>query len=51
MLLNPAIPAGVDTTTAATHFGALRLWEDLLGLPHLPGAATAVDLRPSLNLQ
>ena len=51
MLLNPAIPAGVDTTTAATHFGALRLWEDLLGLPHLPGAAGAVDLRPSLNLQ
>ena len=51
MLLNPAIPAGVDTTTAATHFGALRLWEDLLGLPHLPGAATAVDLRPSLNLR
>jgi hypothetical protein len=51
MLLNPAIPAGVDTTTAATHFGALRLWEDLLGLPHLPDAAGAVDLRPSLNLQ
>lgn len=50
LLLNPAIPGGVDTTTAATHLGALRLWEDLLGLPHLGGAATAVDLRPSLHL-
>ena len=50
MMLNPAIPAGVDTTTAATHLSALRLWEDLLGLPHIGGAATAVDLRPSLHL-
>jgi acid phosphatase len=50
LLLNPAIPAGVDTSTAASHLGALRLWEDLLGLPHLGSAATAVDLRPSLNL-
>jgi hypothetical protein len=50
LLLNPAIPAGVDTTTAATHLAALRLWEDVLGLPHLAGAATAVDLRPSLHL-
>ncbi len=50
LLLNPAIPAGVDTTTAATHLGALRLWEDVLGLPHLGGPAGAVDLRPSLGL-
>ena len=50
LLLNPAIPAGIDTTTDATHFGALRLWEDVLGLPHLGGAATAVDLRPAVNL-
>jgi hypothetical protein len=51
MILNPAVPAGVDTTTQATHFGALRLWEDVLGLPRLGGAANAVDLRPSLHLQ
>jgi hypothetical protein len=51
MLLNPAIPAGVDTTTAAGHLSALRLWEDLLGLPHIAGATTAIDLRPSLHLQ
>ena len=51
MILNPSVPAGVDTTTQATHFGALRLWEDMLGLPHLAGAASAVDLRPSLHLQ
>jgi hypothetical protein len=50
LLLNPAIPAGVDTSTAASHLGALRLWEDVLGLPHLGGAATAGALRPTLNL-
>lgn len=50
LLLNPAFPAGVDTSTAATHLSALRLWEDVLGLPRLGGAANAVDLRSSLQL-
>jgi hypothetical protein len=37
--------AGVKTT-AITYASTLRAWEDMLGVPHIANAATAVNMRP-----
>jgi hypothetical protein len=45
-----AITPGTTTGTAYTHYGLLRLTEDLLGLPRLGGAASSADMRADLGL-
>jgi hypothetical protein len=49
VLVNPRF-SGVTLTGAYNHYSALRLSEELLGLPLLGGAATANDMKAELGL-
>ncbi len=50
LVIAPSVAAGIMVTTRTDHYALLRTTEELLGLPLLGRAATAVDLRPLYGL-
>ncbi len=50
LLVAPTARAGVDKTPGAGHTAMLRTWEEMLGLPLLPGVTSAMSLRSPANI-
>ena len=50
VVVSPTTPPGAVEAAPVDHYALLRTAEELLGLPFLPGAATAPSLRGALRL-
>jgi len=50
IVVGPSVPPGTVVSARTDHYALLRATEELLGLPLLGHAATAVDLRPLYGL-
>lgn len=50
LVVAPTVRPGTTATGAYTHYSILRTTEDLLGLAHLGGAATAPSMAPAFGL-
>jgi phosphatidylinositol-3-phosphatase len=49
IVIAPSVRRGTRASAAFTHYSMLRTTEDLLGLPHLGGAATAPGMRAAFR--
>jgi putative cell wall-binding protein len=50
IVISPSTPAGATTTDAVDHYSLLRTTEELLGLPLIGNAATAMSMRSMFGL-
>jgi phospholipase C len=50
IVMSPSTPTGTTTTEAVDHYSLLRTAEELLGLPLIGNAATAISMRSLFGL-
>jgi phospholipase C len=50
IVISPSTPAGATTTAAVDHYSLLRTTEEMLGLPLIGNAATAISMRSIFGL-
>ena len=50
LVIAPSVRPGTTVATRTTHYDLLRTTEEMLGLPLLGAAGTALDLRPQLGI-